>query len=473
MTTPRTRTLAQHLRTALLAPDGAGLTDGQLLACYLERRDETAFAALVHRHGPMVLGVCLRVLRGQHDAEDAFQATFLVLAKKAASVWPRERVGHWLYGVARTTALRARVAAAKRRAREAPMPEPPDPAPPRPGLWADLLPLLDEEIGRLPAKYRAPIVLCDLEGKTHQEAARQLGWPQGTVSGRLSRGRQLLANRLARYGCTLTGAALGVALSELTAAAAVPAALLASTTSAASVFATGQAAVGALAAPVAALTKGVLQSMFLNKLLTTAVVLLVLVLGLFGAASFMYQALGNGQASPPQEQASAPNPLSKAGDKKDKKASDQPLKHELGLEEGAEKQLKQAEAKLEQLQKEVAGLKARVQVLEGKLKALRPEKAESGKSLLKIYSVGNLLGTKHEENGAALVRIIMRTVEPKSWDATGGPGTIDYFAEARSLVVSHPSPEVHQEVLMMLQRFREAVEEQAEHEKLLEKLKKK
>src|SRR5207247_586119 len=106
------------------------------------------------------------------------QATFLVLARKAASIVPRERVGNWLYGVARTTALRAKVALARRQVREQPMTNLPEPEPARPGLWIDLLPLLDQELGRLPAKYRAPIVLCDLEGRTQKEAARQLGWPE-------------------------------------------------------------------------------------------------------------------------------------------------------------------------------------------------------------------------------------------------------------------------------------------------------
>src|SRR5215475_10994473 len=135
MANPSTRTLAQHLRTALRAPDGAGLTDGQLLACYLERRDEAAFAALVRRHGPMVWGVCRRVLRGHHDAEDAFQATFLVLVRRAGAVVPRELVGNWLYGVAYQTALKARATAARRRTRERQVTDMPEPAVREQDLW--------------------------------------------------------------------------------------------------------------------------------------------------------------------------------------------------------------------------------------------------------------------------------------------------------------------------------------------------
>jgi RNA polymerase sigma factor (sigma-70 family) len=160
-------------------------SDGQLLDRFVARREGAVFEAIVHRHGPMVWGVCRRVLRDHHDAEDAFQATFLVLARKAASVMPREKVGNWLYGVACQTAMKARVTKAKRRGRESQAPDVPEPEAVREGPLHDLLPELDRELSRLPEKYRVPIVLCELEGKTHREAAEQLGWPIGTVSGRL------------------------------------------------------------------------------------------------------------------------------------------------------------------------------------------------------------------------------------------------------------------------------------------------
>src|SRR5262249_34368415 len=154
---------------------GAGLTDGELLEAHLRRRDEAALAALVRRHGSMVWGVCRRVLHNHHDAEDAFQATFLVLVRKAASIVPRDMVGNWLYGVAHQTALKARTTTAKRRRRERTLTGMPEPAMAEQPVWRDLQPLLDEELSRLPDKYRAVIVLCDLEGKTRKEAARQLG----------------------------------------------------------------------------------------------------------------------------------------------------------------------------------------------------------------------------------------------------------------------------------------------------------
>src|SRR5262245_35360990 len=222
MATGQLGSVVRHLRKAALLQDGADRTDGELLECFLARRDEAAFEALVQRHGPMVLGVCRRVLKNQADAEDAFQATFLVLVRKATSVVPRALVGNWLYGVAHNTALKAKAMNTKRRAREReaggmPRREAPE------EVWQQLQALLDEELSRLPDKYRVPIVLCDLEGKPLKEAARQLGWPHGTVASRLARGRTMLAKRLARHGLTLSAGALAAALSQGAAPAGVPA----------------------------------------------------------------------------------------------------------------------------------------------------------------------------------------------------------------------------------------------------------
>src|SRR5262245_36421984 len=180
----------EHLRNVLVEQDAAGVTDGDLLTRYVRHRDEAAFAALVCRHGPMVLAVCRRVLHNPHDAEDAFQATFLVLVRKASAVRCPGLVGNWLYGVAYRTAQHARRALLKRRTREAevvPRAEAPHDA------WTDLRDLLDEELERLPDRYRAAVVLCDLEGATGKEAAVHLGLPAGTVASRLARGRALLA----------------------------------------------------------------------------------------------------------------------------------------------------------------------------------------------------------------------------------------------------------------------------------------
>src|SRR5262249_27883019 len=242
MATSHTSKLIQHLRRAVLLRDGAGMTDGQLLGCFLSQQDDTAFAALVRRHGPMVWGVCRRVLRNYHDAEDAFQATFLVLVRKAAAVDPREMVANWLYGVARQTALKARSVAARRKERERQVVEMPEMAAEGQEVWHDLQRLLDQELSRLPGKYRVPIVLCDLEGQTRKEAARQLGWPEGTVAGRLATARKMLARRLARHGLAVCGASLAAVLAQNAASAPAPVSVVVSTIKAAGVFAAGQAA---------------------------------------------------------------------------------------------------------------------------------------------------------------------------------------------------------------------------------------
>src|SRR5262249_34192488 len=168
MTTSHTSKVIQHLRRAVLLRDGAGMTDGQLLGRFLTQRDDAAFAALVRRHGPMVWGVCHRVLRNHHDAEDAFQATFLVLVRKAATVAPKEMVASWLYGVAYQTALKARSVAARRKERERQVVEMPEPAVEEQHVWHDLQPLLDKACSRLPDKYRVPLVLSAFEGQTRK-----------------------------------------------------------------------------------------------------------------------------------------------------------------------------------------------------------------------------------------------------------------------------------------------------------------
>jgi RNA polymerase sigma-70 factor (ECF subfamily) len=267
-TTPLERVL-RDIRGAAARQEAGGLADGDLLELFRARRDEPAFAELVRRHGPMVLGVCRRVLRNAHDAEDAFQATFLVLVRRAASVRPRDRVGSWLYGVAYRTALEARRAAARRRAREAHALR--HPVVDEPLLPSDLWPLLEQELRRLPDKYRAPLLLCDLEGRTRKEASAQLGWAEGTVSSRLARARSLLARRLLRRGVVPSaGAAALVGVGEA-ARAAVPSLLVKETVQAALLVAAGRA-VGSVPAPVAALMRGVLRAMWMSKLRVVAVV---------------------------------------------------------------------------------------------------------------------------------------------------------------------------------------------------------
>jgi RNA polymerase sigma factor (sigma-70 family) len=286
----------EHLHQ-ILAPPGGDLTDGQLLARFVAARDEASFAALVRRHGPMVLGVCRRLLRHAQDAEDCFQATFLVLARKASAV-KRESVGSWLYAVAYRTALEARAVNARRRRRERQVEDMPHPEV-MPSEAQDWRPWLDHELNRLPEKYRAAIVACDLEGRSRKEAARLLGLAEGTVSSRLARGRRLLAKRLTRHGLALSGGALAAVLAEGAASAHVPAALVLSTTKAAA------GPLTAVSTAVGILTKGVLKTMFLAKLkLAVGAVMIVTALG---ASGMVYRAAGQ---SAPAEKRSDGKPLS-------------------------------------------------------------------------------------------------------------------------------------------------------------------
>jgi RNA polymerase sigma factor (sigma-70 family) len=297
--------VVRQFRQAPLPRDG-GLSDGQLLACFIERRDEAAFAALVRRHGPMVLGVCRRVLHDWHAAEDAFQATFLVLVRKAASLRSRELVANWLYGTAYRTALEGQAAAARRRARERPVEDVPDPRTGAEAAGRELRAALDHELSRLPEKYRLPVVLCDLEGRGRKEVARQLRLSEGTLSSRLARARKLLAGRLSRCGLALPGAAL---LAADEASARVPVALAGSTTRTALLAAGGQAAgAGAVPAEVAALAEGVLKTMLLTKVKTASAVLLgVAVLGL-GTGGLVYRTRLVAAAPPEAQRAQAPAP---------------------------------------------------------------------------------------------------------------------------------------------------------------------
>ncbi|WP_010040604.1 RNA polymerase sigma factor [Gemmata obscuriglobus] len=240
----------------------AARTDGQLLEAYSDHRDGAAFAELVRRHGPMVWGVCRRMLPNRQDAEDAFQATFLVLVRKSASVRPAERVGNWLHGVAVRSAQKA--AAARRR--ERPVENVPDPAVVESGVWRDVLPILDEEVGLLPDRYRSVIVLCDLEQMTRAAVARRLGVPEGTVAGWLARARALLGRRLARRGVGTP--ALAALISERIVSATVPASVVRTATEAANQ--SGFVPVG-----VATLTEGVIRAMFLNKIRVAATALFV------------------------------------------------------------------------------------------------------------------------------------------------------------------------------------------------------
>jgi RNA polymerase sigma factor (sigma-70 family) len=280
-----------------------GLSDAHLLSRFAEARDatgESAFRELISRHGPMVLGVCRQILRHQHDADDAFQATFLVLVRKARSIRVGESLAPWLYTVAYRTAQRARARAVRYRPAEVEPREESVRAASDEPIHFDLRPLLDEELNRLPGKYREPIVLCHLEGKTHEEAARLLHWPVGTVSGRLSRGRELLRSRLQRRGVAVPSGMFAANWLAGTPTA-VTAPLLESTVNAAIRFAAAQA----VSISVLCLTQGVLRTMLLNKIKTVALAILIAG-GLTGGIGVWAYRASEAPGQPAQDGESAP-----------------------------------------------------------------------------------------------------------------------------------------------------------------------
>src|SRR5437588_919619 len=234
------KNVVRYLRKVTFREGGDSFTDGDLLEAFLTRRDEAAFEALLRRHGPMVLGVCRRTLQNPHDAEDAFQATFLVLVRKASTIRPRELVGNWLYGVAYRTAMKARAMNTKRRIKEREAAGAARSADATANAQDDILRRLDIEVNRLPEKYRAAVVLCELQGKSRKEAARLLGLAEGTLSWRLASARKTLARRLSTRGVPLSAGALTAALAGESAAAGVPPTLLGLTARAALQVAAGR-----------------------------------------------------------------------------------------------------------------------------------------------------------------------------------------------------------------------------------------
>ena len=303
-----------------------GLSEWELLERYLDRRDEVAFEALVARHGPMVLAVCRRMLFDPSDVDDAFQATFLVLVRRARHLGPGDAIGPWLHGVATRVALKARCDAARRRQTRPMTTEMPVSFEDRTAANRELADLLDEELSRLPSKYRHPIVLCCLEGQTHEEAARQLRWPLGTVKGRLSRARNLLQSRLARRGIAPSASALLLALSS-DSAAALHRELLDHLIRSTVKLAQGPAHACVISASITSLVEGVLTTMFLNTIKWAGVAALVCGLALTGVGVMARQdAPAKKDAVPPAAKnlADKPEPETPAGEPADPIASPSP-----------------------------------------------------------------------------------------------------------------------------------------------------
>ena len=285
----------KYLHRVVGGAEPAATGDGHLLEAFVARRDESAFAELLRRHGPMVQSVCRRLLSDPNLADDAFQATFLVLVRKAPSIARQNSVGGWLYRVAYHAALKARAAGVRLQSLSH---EVADMAAEPASDFAELLPLLDEEVSRLPEKLRAPVVLCYLEGKTREEAARELGWTEGTVKGRLEKARDILRGRLARRGAVVAGAAVVTCLTGC-GSRAVAGPLLANTTQAAAIVAAGSSA--GVAATVAAIVEGVIKDMSLSrtKLLLMAAAAVTVIGSGVGLVSYKLMARENAPAAVP------------------------------------------------------------------------------------------------------------------------------------------------------------------------------
>jgi RNA polymerase sigma factor (sigma-70 family) len=263
----------QHIRRLAVDSTMADWTDGQLLETLATTHREAAFTVLLRRHGPMVWGLCRRLLRNWHDAEDAFQATFLVLSRRAASIRKHQSLASWLYGVAWRVTTRAKTVAARRRANESEVMLMTDTISPE-ETGQEWSPVLHEELNHLPEKYRAPLVLCYLQGKTHATAAHELSCPSGSMSNRLARGRELLRQRLSRRGLTLTVGLVGTVLAERAGATTVPPSLVESTLRTALLGVAGRMTAGSgVSAAAAALADGVLRAMVIAKLKVAGVVL--------------------------------------------------------------------------------------------------------------------------------------------------------------------------------------------------------
>ncbi len=285
--------VVEFIHGLVVDPGLTSLTDSELLTRFLAKRDENAFEALVRRHGPMVLALCRRILRDPHAAEDAFQAAFLVFVRKARTIAKPELLGNWLYGVACRTARAARAAAEKRRVKEAETMAHEQTAVESP--WLELQPFLDRELNRLPAKYRVPLVLCHLEEKSRQEAARTLGLPEGTLSSRLARGRALLAQRMMRWCPSVAGEVL---LAGLAGQAMATPLVEATTKAGMAVFAGQPINTGIVSVGVASLSQVVLRSMLMTKLKIAALALCVGGLLACAVGTAASRALGTKDDSP-------------------------------------------------------------------------------------------------------------------------------------------------------------------------------
>jgi RNA polymerase sigma factor (sigma-70 family) len=356
MTRTGTSPILHLIRRVVEAHGLKDLADQELLRRFLTDRDKEAFNALLRRHGSMVLDVCRNVLGNEQDAEDAFQATFLVLAQKAGAIRKSASVGSWLYGVAYRTASQARLRLVRRQRHEAACPRRNEALQPDDLSWREVQQLLHAELNRLPERYRAPLVHCYLEGKSQEEAARLLGVSRGTLQKRLDGGRASLRIRLVRQGLGPAAALAASAWPSAEASALVPSVLMDSTVKAAALIGTGGAGKGLISPKVLALTEGVLKAMFLTKLKLISAVVMTVLVGT-GLAGWSYRAAA--QSDPFSQQANDRDPGSTR----------------------AERQARRAERpgpdELDALRREIDALRERVKVLEAEVRGRKDQPVNS------------------------------------------------------------------------------------------------
>lgn len=427
------RQLDKVFRTGTLSV----LADGPLLERFVLGRDEDALEALIARHEPLVRGVCGRFLHDRNDVEDAFQATLLILVRQARSIRVGDSLGPWLYGVAYRVAVRARANARRREALDAARLKSEVQPQTRYGELYELQPILHEELNRLPEKLRAPIVLCYLEGLTHDLAAEQLRWPVGTVRSRLARARELLRSRLSRRGVTCSAGLFTAALAAQPASAVSLLTATRSPIKAAARVAAGAALAEVVSAPVITLMEGVLQSMITTKLKTVAGALLVCG---FVAASAVVHAY---QSPPPPEVSSEPKPTKDAFGP----SADVPFTF------------------------------TRTYYVGDLLMIAPPPLPPSGPKREKAIAEGGQ--SKKPDPMEPMIDLITSTIEPGTWTVRGEPygrggpedrrkervGTITPYYLSVSLIIRH-DPETHDKVANLLRLLRQLQESCAGRQKV-------
>ena len=348
--------------------------DAELLARFVASHDEVAFAGLVQRHGPMVYRLCVRVLGNAPDSEDAFQAVFLVLARRASSVSRPELLGNWLYGVGYRTALKLRDATVRRQTRVMEKRDVDGRNPADEAAQSELRHVLDHEVSRLPDRYRVPVVLHYLEGYTQAEVAKLLGCPCNTITTRLARACERLRGRLTRRGLALSGGGLAAALSE-EASAAMPAALIDATVKAAMLFVAGGST---LPSTVVFIAEGVIRAMFLTKVkfALAGVVLLGAVVTAAGVLAHQGQTPGTAAhlgAATPNDNANAASPAASASRRPDAKKNTAPMAAEV------------EKAALVQRRALVRG----TVTFEAKSMMVRAGKAETSRGIIRVWFDGD------------------------------------------------------------------------------------